>query len=403
MIKIEEVFEKFKDEIYIELFTVLNNVSSGLTNPCYNPPVSSNLNKALKTSLWSDFKKDLNFDFEKFVKDVIYKKTKSYKLYRDELVWFLLLLSLHFSNKKSKDRTDYEISFISTYLLLLKYYTSLSIRYMSKFCDKTKAILSLETLSEKALFSSKNKEVTQVSSSVLQSLTLNSKIKYNISNSNIAKGLVYILDTVIKKYYQRIKFNDYNKVSNLITFYRTRVNQSFKAYAKHYYEQVHVKVENEDMSHIENAIHQIMSANSRSMVYISDRYYKSASRITDVSVEILKDMYHVVYQISNYDLTYNIVNIYLSQDRYKLLHDIDTLYEWLMVIRELVAKRTKFDLRNMLLQLITTNEKLNQVYESKSDSYKHKMIQGMGSVIALSIYASIRIRYAHISRGYQII
>jgi hypothetical protein len=392
MKKLEDVFEYNKDRIYLDLFTILNNVTSGLINPCYNPPVSTNLNKVLKTSLWDDIKKENSFDFEKFLKDVVYKKTKNYKLYRDDMVWFLLFLSLHFSNKKSKDKIDNEIAFMSGCVLLLKYYTSLSIRYMSKFCDKTKAILSLETLSEKALFSSKNKDVMQLSSSILQSLTLNSKIKYNISNSNIARGLVYIFETVTKKYYSKVKLTDYAKISKLITFYRTRVNQSFKAYAKHYYEQIHVKTDTKDMTYIENMIYQIMSSNSRSMVYISDNYYKILSRLSDVSVDVLKTMYKVAFKTENYEITSNIVNIYLSEDRYKHLYDLDTLTEWLIIIRELVAKRLKFELRNMLFQILRSDDTLREFYDSKSDSYKHKMIQGLGGIIGLSIYASVRVR-----------
>lgn len=388
---LEDIFEQYKDEIYLSLFKILNYSSASLLDPCYNPPISSMFKREFNTSLYKTISKT-GFNIEKYIEDNYIRKVQSFKLFKDKTVWFLLLASIYFNGKKKKDNIDNEIIFLSTFNLLLKYYTSLSVKHMSKFCDKTKAILALNTLSEKSLFSAKNKTVIQLASATVNRYSLNTKIKHSIKNSNIALGIVYILDAVMNKYYPKVK--NIKDISKLIIIFRHRLSQSFKAYARHYYDLMNAKIEDkQDMGLIENSIHQVVNSNAQRLVYISDNHYYMVSKMTEIPISVLKKMYEVTYRSSElYDTVSNIINILFHDDRFSYLQNTNTVYEWLVMVRSVVSLRSRYDIRSMLMQIIEYDEELKGIYQEGSDSYKHKMIQALGGVIALSIYDSIRVR-----------
>ena len=217
MLTLENTFEKYRDDIYLSLYKILNSTTGSLLNPCYNPPVSSMITANIKSSLWKEITSNNDFDFSEYISNNIFKKTPPYLLFRDETVWFLLLVALHFYLKKKQDNIDKDLSFLAGYLILMKYYTSLSNKHMSKFCDKTKAIMALETLSDKSLFSAKNERVIQNAKSVLNMYSLNSKIKNDIKVSPIALGIVHLLNVVQENYFSKIKnLNDPKDISKLI-------------------------------------------------------------------------------------------------------------------------------------------------------------------------------------------
>ena len=389
----EEIFEKHRDSIYLNLFKVLNLTTASLLDPCYNPPIASLLKKNFQLGLFHDILSSDSFNFSKYIKDKIYKKIATYRLYRDEMVWFLILTSLYFNNKKKQDALDSDIVFLSSFILLLKYYTSLSNKHMTKFCDKTKSILALETLSDKSLFSTKNKQVQMRAKSILNQISLSSKLKKNITNSPIALGIVHILDVVINKYYSKIKLNDYKTIAKLIIIYRHRISQSFKAYARHYYELIGMRneiYEDENVS-ILNAVNVVVNKNTQKMVYIPDTQYKLLMQTTSVSVDILKDIYKILYGNSDHNQSLNkMITIMLSDGRYEKLIESSSVFEWMTIIRGVIAIRSKYDIRKMLLSIVESDEKLSKIYESKSDSYKHKILQAVGGVIGISIYSTIK-------------
>jgi len=389
----EEIFEKHRDSIYLNLFKVLNLTTASLLDPCYNPPVASLLKKNFQLGLFRDILSSDNFNFSKYIKDKIYKQIATYRLYRDEMVWFLILTSLYFNNKKKQDSLDADIVFLSSFILLLKYYTSLSNKHMTKFCDKTKSILALETLSDKSLFSTKNKQVQMRAKSILNQISLSSKLKKNIANSPIALGMIHILDVVINKYYSKIKLNDYKTIAKLIIIYRHRMSQSFKAYARHYYELIGMRneiYEDENVS-ILNAVNMVVNKNTQKMVYIPDTQYKLLMQTTSVSVDILKDIYKTLYDNADHNQSLNkMITIMLSDGRYEKLIESSSAFEWMTIIRGVIAIRSKYDIRKMLLSIVESDEKLSKIYESKSDSYKHKILQAVGGVIGISIYSTIK-------------
>jgi len=264
---------------------------------------------------------------------------------------------------------------------------------MTKFCDKTKSILALETLSDKSLFSTKNKQVQMRAKSILNQISLSSKLKKNITNSPIALGIVHILDVVINKYYSKIKLNDYKTIAKLIIIYRHRISQSFKAYARHYYELIGMRneiYEDENVS-ILNAVNVVVNKNTQKMVYIPDTQYKLLMQTTSVSVDILKDIYKILYGNSDHNQSLNkMITIMLSDGRYEKLIESSSVFEWMTIIRGVIAIRSKYDIRKMLLSIVESDEKLSKIYESKSDSYKHKILQAVGGVIGISIYSTIK-------------
>jgi len=394
MLSLPETFEKYKEEIYLVLFRIINGTTGSLPNPCYNPPISSLFKTLVKTSLWGDILSKGDFDFEKYISTNVIKKTKPYLLFKDETIWFLLLTTLYFTLKKKQDNIDRDISFLSGFMIMMKYYTSLSNKHMSKFCDKTKAILALDTLSDKALFSSKNVQVSQKAKSILNGYSLNAKIKNDIKNFPVTLGMVYIFNLVQENYFQKITdLEDINKISDLITIIRSRVSQSFKAYAQHYYDLVNVKIsaDSENETLVNNAINQVINSNSQRMTYIPDDHFRIIMQLTSVPVDGLKLMYDALYKTpDNQSLVSNIVNIFLHDDRYQMLIKSESLMEWLSIVKGVVSIRTKYDIRGMLLQVIQSSEPILKAYEEKSDSFKHKMIQAMGMVIGLSIYDTLK-------------
>ena len=393
--QLTETLEKYKNDIYIELFSILGMTSGSLLDPCYNPPVSSLIKKKIKNKLWNEISASGDFDFKKYISNRVYKETSPYKLLRDDTVWFLILTSIYFKNKKNKDNIDKELTFLSTYILLLKYYTSLSNKHMKKFCDRTKAILALETLSEKSLFSAKNKRVIQNAKSVLNSYTLNSKIKTSIMSSNIGLGLVHISNTVSEKYYNGLKNEDFKKISKLIIIYRSRVSQSFKAYAQHYYDlsSANLNIDSTEQTNISNVIQNILNSNYQGAVYIPENQYKLVMQITSVKITLLEKMYKSMFSNSElFNLIGNMINLLLSEGRYEKLLNLDSVYEWIVIVRGVVATRTKHAIRSMLMQVMQSDSDLMKVYNEKSDSYKHKLLQALGSVLGLAIYNIVKTR-----------
>lgn len=389
-----DIFEEYKDSIYISLFKILNLSSSSLLDPCYNPPIASLFKTNIETSLFREITSKNGFDVNKYIKDNYIQKVQPFKLFRDPVVWFLLLTSIHFTSKKKKDNLDLDISFMSGFLLLMKYYTSLSVKHMSKFCDKAKAIMAIETLSVKSLFSGKNKRVIQIASAYINAYNLNAKIKNAIKNSNIALGMAYLYSRVIENYYKYVTLEKPKEIGKLIIILRSRLSQSFKAYARHYYDLMQAKTEiKDDMDTIEHNINQVVNSNAQRLVFIPDNHYDLVLKMSEVSIDTLKKMYEVTYRnTDNYDTVSNIINVMFMDGRFKYLQQSETPFEWLNIIKSLVSIRTKYEIRSWLIQIILSDEELKNIYESKSDSFKHKMIQGLGGVIALSIYDSIRVR-----------
>ncbi len=393
--KLEDILEKYKDSIYINLFKILNLSSSSLLDPCYNPPIASLFKANIDTYLFRDILANDDFDMVKYIRVNYIQKVQPYKLLQDHVVWFLLLTSIYFTNKKKKDNIDNDISFMSGFLLLLKYYTSLSVKHMSKFCDKAKAILAIETLSEKSLFSGKNQKVIQLAYAFINVYSLNSKIKNSIKNSNIALGMAYLFNRVLTLYFSKLSFDKPKIIAKVIIILRSRLSQSFKAYARHYYDLMRSKTDNksEDMDTIEHNINQVVNSNAQRLVFISDNHFDLVTKMTEVPIEVLKRMYESIYRNNeNYDTISNIISVMFADGRFAYLQNTETTYEWLNMIRTLISVRTKYNIRSWIIQIIMSDEELKNIYESKSDSFKHKMIQGMGGVIALSIYDSIRLR-----------
>lgn len=401
--KLNDVLDKYKDEIYVFLFKIAKLTVGSLRKPCYNPPVSKLLNENIKKILWAEMKAKGEFDFSDFIKNTIYKNTHDYKLLRDESVWFLILLSLYFNNKKKSDELDTEISFLSTFILLLKYYTSLSIKHMSKFCDETKAIMALDKLSIKSLFSSKNQIAIRSAKTYLQSLKLNSKIINDISNSNFGLGMTYLSKTIVEKYYHRVDIKDYKLISKLIIIFRTRISQSFKAYAEQYYNMIDMKISDEDKSN-NDIIQDIINQNTRRMVEISDTNFSLVSKMTDTPKSLVKDMYKLLFfDNPDYDLLNNSLNIILNSKSISLLNNKVTPFEWLQHVKTIISVRTQHSLRSMLIQFIESKESLRIIFTEKSTSFKHKMIQSLGLVIGLSVISTTRFSSVRNSINYAMI
>lgn len=389
-----ETFEKYRDDIYLILYKIVGNATGSLSNPCYNPPIASMLKASVKTSLWTEILANGDFDFNKYISTTVYKTIQPYLLLRDEMVWFLLLTSIHFHSKKKQDNIDRDIHFLSAYVLMLKYYTSLSNKHMSKFCDKTKAIMALETLSDKSLFSTKNEKVMREAKSTLNMYTINEKVKNSIRMSSIALGIVHLVNTIQETYYNRIDdVQDTKNMSKLIIVFRSRISQSFKAFAQHYYELAKTRIETDADSDttITNVINQVMNSNAQRMTHIPENHYKIIMQVTSIPINVLTQMYDVLFRdFDNQQVVGNVVNIFLHEDRYDLLIKSESVFEWVSIIRGVIAIRSKYEIRSMLMQVLQTSDELMAIYNEKSDSFKHKMIQAIGMVIGISIYDTIK-------------
>lgn len=401
---IGDTFDKFEDNIYIGLFKVLNSCVGSLNNPCYNPPVSANL-KSTFMPIWKEITINNGYDFEKGIKDDYIKKSMDARLLNDNIVWFLILSSMHYMNKMKTDNVSKDLVFLSSYLLYLKYYTSLSNKHMPKVCDKDKAELALSLLSEKSLFSSKNVKVLQHAKTVVNEYGLNGRIKNGIQSSTIALGMVYLYDRIKDVYYGNIKnINDVKNMSKLIMTIRDRLSQSFKAYANQYYKIVNTTIQSdfEKDANIMNDVNKIMNMSSQSMIYIPENHYNLVFKMTEVPVKYLQPMFDTAFKnIDNADhVTPEIINIILREKKIELDNNND-INEWLNNVSNVIAIRSKYNIRDLIMEIIRSNDELNNIFNSKSLSFKHKMIQSQGLVIGLAIFDSLK-QYllGHITRFY---
>lgn len=392
-LSIEATLDKYQDDIYIILYKILNLCTGSLNNPCYNPPVSANL-KSEVMGLWKKISSEGGFDFEKGIKENYIKKTIGSRLLSDVMSWFLTLTSIHFYMKSNPDGMIKDLVFLPSYLLYLKYYTALSNKHMPRFCDKDKANLALSLLSDKSLFSSKNIKVLQYAKTIINEYGLNSRIKNGIQTSNIAMGIVYLYDKIKDVYYIKVKkLNDVKSISKVIMASRDRLSQSFKAYAEQYYKVINTNIQTdfESDSDIINSVNRVMSSSSQGMVYIPDTHYKTVMKMTQVPVKYLTTMFDTAFKnLDNSDkITPEIINIILREKK-KEFETINDINEWLIEVSRVIAIRSKYDIRDMIISLIRSNEELLNIFDNKSISFKHKFIQAMGLVIGLAVFDTLK-------------
>lgn len=385
--------EKYQDTIYLGLFKVLNSCTGSLNNPCYNPPVSTYLKRTFET-IWKDIANENGFDFSKDIKTKYINRSLDARLLNDNIVWFLILCSIYFNSKPTKDNMSKDIVFASSYLIYLKYYTSLSNKHFPKACDKTKAELALSMLSDKSLFSSRNVRVLQHSKTIINEYGLNSRIKNGIKSSTIALGMVYLFDVIKDTYYNRVKsLDDVKNMAKVIMAMRDRLSQSFKAYANQYYKIVENNITSdvEEESAILNDVNRIMSLSSQSMLYIPEDHFKIVSRLTEVPTQYVITMFDSAFKDINNtkSITPDIINIILTEKK-SILDNENDINNWLKEVSNVIAIRHRYNIRDLILNIIRSNDEINNVFESKSLSFKHKMIQAQGLVIGLAIFDALK-------------
>lgn len=392
MLSITETFEKYSNDIYIGLYKILNSSTGSLHNPCYNPPISKMIKEYFANGLWNRIASEGGYDFNKGIDNDYIKKMPSHLLLKDKTVWFLLLASLHYYNKRKNDTASRDLMFLSGYIIFLKYYTSLSNKHMPQYCDKEKAMLALSTLSEKSLFSSKNTTVISHAKTVMNEYGLNAKIKSGLTASNISLGMIYLFDRIKDVYYNDIQsLNDVKNIGALIITMRDRLSQSFKAYARQYYKIINTVVSNDNENEvaIANDVQKAVDTASSGMIYVPDEHYFKIHKLCELPVETLKKIFTIVFNKDNHDITFNCLNIILTEKKNEF-YSINNVTEWLLEVRKVIAIRSRYDFRSKIVDLINSEENIKALYDKSSVGYKHKIIQGVGLLLGIALFDTLK-------------
>lgn len=369
--RINQLFELFSQNEKFLKDAVLNSVHNSamkLDMACTFPNVSSFIIQCYRRLRIDDdfFEPIIN----QFVIDI---KIKSKTLYigKDPKNHFMILLVIYFLS-------NYDLSNANrcNLLLLNKFYSSLMNKYI-KICTDTTFYSTLSSLSKTHLF---------------------------VAHGGILKGLLYLSQTMFKKYQHNLTKYQSITVFKYLYEMRHRINQSIKSFTSVYHNQQ--KVNKQKSVDDQSSAKQNMLSNDIKNKVI-DRcidnlisykvIYPEINRLTNVQTKIKLDIINIISKEMQ-NITYDILHecyIYLLSNitDLSILNNKPLFVQYTKKLMALKITKKENYFKKIIIQiantLVNNNPQLNKFYFNSSTMTQYAFR------LSVAIYLSLYITQAH--------